>query len=72
MNHQINHQNITAPILPAHPDTQAIYLYGSWGAKYQHRDSDLDVAVLLPLGECRNTDRWQWHLLATKALQNSC
>ena len=62
----MNHRNITAPILSAHPNTQAIYLYGSWGTEYQHRDSDLDVAVLLPFGESRNTDRWQWHLLATE------
>ncbi len=62
----MNYQKITAPILAAHPDTQAIYLYGTWGTEYQRWNSDLDVAVLLPQGEFQNTDRWQWHLLATE------
>ena len=35
-------------ILNAWPDTQAIYLFGSWGTKYERPESDLDVAILLP------------------------
>ncbi len=62
----MNYQEITAPILAAHPDTRAIYLYGTWGTEYRRRNSDLDIAVLLPQGESKNTDSWQWHLLATE------
>ena len=28
-------------ICTAHPDTQAIYLYGSWDTEHQRQDSDL-------------------------------
>ena len=51
-------------VLDAHPDAQAIYLYGTWGTDAQRSDSDVDIAVLLPHGAAMRTDRWQWHLLA--------
>lgn len=35
-------------ILNARPDTQAIYLFGSWETEYERPESDVDVAVLLP------------------------
>ncbi|SFL71238.1 Nucleotidyltransferase domain-containing protein [Nitrosomonas communis] len=35
-------------ILNAWPDTQAIYLFGSWGTEYERPESDVDIAVLLP------------------------
>ena len=35
-------------ILNAWPDTQAIYLFGSWGTEYERAESDVDIAVLLP------------------------
>ena len=38
-------------ILEAHPTTQAIYRYGTWGTAAQRPDSDLDLAVLLPHAE---------------------
>lgn len=60
------HPNITAPILAAHPDTQAIYLYGSWGTEYQRQDSDLDIAVLLPHDEAKRVSRREWRLLAVE------
>lgn len=53
-------------VLDAHPDAQAIYLYGTWGTAYQRPDSDIDVAVLLPHGAAMRADRWQWHLLAVE------
>ena len=56
----MNYSNITAPILAAHPDTQAIYLYGTWGTEYQRPDSDVDVAVLLPHATARSVDFWDW------------
>ena len=35
-------------ILDTHPDTQAIYLYGSSGTEHERPESDLDLALLLP------------------------
>ena len=34
-------------ILNTWPDTQAIYLFGSWGTEYERPQSDVDIAVLL-------------------------
>ncbi len=65
----MNHHNITAPILIAHPDTQAIYLYGTWGTAYQRRDSDVDVGVLLPVETARAIDLWDWGLLSVAVAQ---
>ena len=62
----MNHQNITAPILAAYPDTQAIYLYGSWGTECQRPDSDLDIAVLLSPATARALDRLTWCRLSTE------
>ncbi len=51
---------IVNQILSTHPHTQAIYLYGTWGTEYQRRDSDLDIAVLLPHDEAKVVDFWKW------------
>jgi predicted nucleotidyltransferase len=40
------------------PELEAIYLFGSWGSIAQHADSDLDVAVLLPVGQTFEFDAW--------------
>ncbi len=61
---EIAQSNLTAPILTSHPNTQAIYLYGTWGTEYQRPDSDLDIAVLLPHDEAKQVDPWEWILLA--------
>ena len=58
--------NLIDVICTAHPNTQAIYLYGTWGTEYQRRDSDVDIAVLLPHEEAKGVDSWEWHLLATE------
>lgn len=58
-------------ICTAHPNTQAIYLYGNWDTEYQRPDSDLDLAVLLPHAESRQINHWQWHLLATELATNA-
>ncbi len=52
-------------VLTTHPNTQAIYLYGTWGTEYQRPDSDLDLAVLLPHGEAKAVNFWQWLSLAS-------
>ncbi len=44
----------------SHPDTQAIYLYGTWGTEDQRRGSDLDIAVLLPPTTARTVDHSAW------------
>ena len=38
-----NLSGIFCPVLATHPDTQAIYLYGTWGTEYQRPDSDVDI-----------------------------
>ena len=62
----MNHPNIIAPILAAHPDTQAIYLYGTWGTEYQRPDSDVDIAVLLPNTAARVVVFWEWCRLSVE------
>jgi len=47
-------------ILDAHPNAQAIYLYGSWGTPEQWPTSDIDLAVLLPPVESKTVDMWAW------------
>ena len=60
----VSGDRINRIVLDAHPDAQAIYLYGTWGTDAERPDSDVDVAVLLPHGAAMKADRWQWHLLA--------
>ena len=56
--------NVIRMICTAHPDTQTIYLYGTWGTEYQRRDSDIDIAVLLPYEQVKEVDSPGWRLLA--------
>ncbi len=53
----------------AHPNTQAIYLYGTWGTKDQRQDSDLDIAVLLPPAAARAVDCSEWLRLSAEVAQ---
>lgn len=39
---------IVQAVLKSHPDTQAIYLFGSYGTADEWPDSDVDIALLLP------------------------
>jgi len=39
---------ITQIILKHHPDTEAIYLFGSFNTPNQREESDIDIAILLP------------------------
>ncbi len=52
--------DITAAILGAYPDTQAIYLFGSWGTEDEWPNSDIDIAVLLPPEQAQFVDFWAW------------
>jgi len=43
------HRPIVPTILRRYPDTQAVYLFGSWGTGDEWAHSDVDIAVLLPV-----------------------
>ncbi len=40
-------------VLANYPQTQAIYLFGSWGTENEWPDSDVDIALLLPPVEAK-------------------
>ena len=40
--------DIVRTVLGHYPDTQAIYLFGSYGTENEWPDSDVDIALLLP------------------------
>lgn len=42
------HDDIIETILQHYPETQAIYLFGSYGTEYERPESDADIALLLP------------------------
>lgn len=44
-------------ILAHHPATQAIYLFGTFGTDFHREDSDVDIAILLPPKEAKDTKR---------------
>ena len=44
----INEAELIPIILESYPNTQAIYLFGSWGTEDEWPSSDVDIAVLLP------------------------
>ena len=43
-----NNQLIINTVLKYFPDTQAIYLFGSYDTVFERKDSDVDIALLLP------------------------
>ncbi len=48
-------KNIIQMITDSFPNTQAIYLFGSYAAGEHRADSDLDIAVLLPHNEAKQS-----------------
>lgn len=52
--------NIMRPILKAYGEVQALYLFGSHGTADEWPNSDVDIAVLLPVAEARQVDCRQW------------
>ncbi len=46
-------EGIISTLLTAYPDTQAIYLFGSYGTENEWPDSDVDIALLLPPDEAK-------------------
>ncbi len=61
--------NAIQAIRATYPNTQAIYFYGTWGTEYQRRDSDLDIAVLLPPATARAIDHSAWLCLSAEVAQ---
>ena len=53
-------------VLSDYPDTQAIYLFGSWGTEDEWPSSDVDMAVLLPPPRAKAVDFWGWNDLAMR------
>lgn len=51
-------------VLANYPETQAIYLFGSWGTEQEWPDSDVDIAVLLPPDQAKKVDFWRWQALS--------
>ncbi|MBA2594058.1 MAG: nucleotidyltransferase domain-containing protein [Pseudomonadota bacterium] len=45
--------DIVRTVLGHYPDTQAIYLFGSYGTENEWPDSDVDIALLLPPEEAK-------------------
>lgn len=45
---KIDSQKLSEIILKHHPNCQAIYLFGSFAAGQETKNSDVDIAVLLP------------------------
>ncbi len=46
-------KDIVSTVLKHYPQTQGIYLFGTFGTADQRPDSDLDLALLLPPEEAR-------------------
>lgn len=46
-------ERLISLVLETWPDTQAIYLFGSWGSAYERAESDVDIAVLLPAPQAK-------------------
>lgn len=59
-------ERLTSVALEVYPDTQAIYLFGSWGTDDARPDSDLDIALLLPPADAKHVDFWMWNELALR------
>ncbi len=59
-----NAAELTEIILETYPDTQAIYLFGSWGTEDEWPSSDVDIAVLLPPKEAKMVGSGHWNALA--------
>lgn len=66
-----HYQSIIQLILAEYPETQAIYLFGSWDTDEQWPESDLDLALLLPLKLAKRIAPWQWLSLAARIAEQA-
>ena len=60
-----SYQTIIDTILEHYPDVQAIYLFGSHGTENERPDSDIDVAILLPVESAKRVKDREWIELTT-------
>jgi len=60
-----SYQSIIDTILEHYPDVQAIYLFGSYGTENERPDSDIDVAILLPVESAKRVNHREWIKLIT-------
>lgn len=63
---------IKQTILAHFPDSQAIYLFGSFGTENEWKNSDVDIALLLPLTTAKQTsflDLWELQLVLERVLR---
>ncbi|OQW99427.1 MAG: hypothetical protein BWK73_50500 [Thiothrix lacustris] len=60
----IHQQKLLYRILSSYSETQAIYLFGSWGTEYQTQHSDLDIAILLPPEIAKHVGPREWLTLS--------
>lgn len=44
----MSNETIVKTVLNFYPEVQAIYLFGTYGTQDEHKDSDVDVAILFP------------------------
>jgi predicted nucleotidyltransferase len=54
---RVDLQALTDSILPRLPETQALYLFGSTATGGMTRNSDIDIAVLLPVLQAGTADK---------------
>jgi predicted nucleotidyltransferase len=59
-------EDMVKTVIKDYPDTQAIYLFGSWGTEDEWPNSDVDMAVLLPPKKAKAVDFWAWNDLAIR------
>lgn len=64
-----DYMTLVRPIREQYRETQAIYLFGSYGTEDEWPSSDIDIGVLLPVDQAKKTDPWKWielsNILAT-------
>lgn len=53
---KIKDSEIVAVILAHFPQVQAIYMFGSYGTDHEWPQSDVDIALLLPIKDAKTTD----------------
>ncbi len=58
------YQALINPVLKSYPDTQAIYLFGSYDTENQWPNSDIDIAVLLPIETAKQVKYKEWFNLS--------
>ena len=56
-------EKIIRIILKHHPDTEAVYIFGTFDTPNQREESDMDIAILLPPVEAKQVGSLLNHCL---------